>query len=98
MASSTQRWSDNTFVCILPPRPTSGVVAVWFNGIQKDEDGTPPCLFTYTDESDRALLVFFFLIYIFRPYSSLRPQDGINASGRLPLNDKSTRRFAERCH
>ncbi len=60
MASSTQRWSDNTFVCILPPRPTSGVVAVWFNGIQKDEDGTPPCLFTYMDESDRALLVLFF--------------------------------------
>ena len=57
MASSTQRWSDNTLVCILPPRATSGVVAVWFSGIQKDEDGTPPCLFTYTDESDRALLV-----------------------------------------
>jgi hypothetical protein len=59
MASSTQRWSDNTLVCILPPRATSGVVAVWFTGIQKDEDGTPPCLFTYTDESDRALLVSF---------------------------------------
>lgn len=56
MASSTQRWSDNTLVCILPPRATSGVVAVWFNGIQKDVDGTPPCLFTYTDESDRALM------------------------------------------
>jgi uncharacterized protein len=57
MASSTQRWSDNTLVCILPPRQTSGVVAVWFSGMQKDDDGTPPCLFTYTDESDRALLV-----------------------------------------
>ncbi|KAI9450530.1 hypothetical protein F5148DRAFT_1242776 [Russula earlei] len=56
MASSTQRWSDNTLVCILPPRSTSGVVAVWFNGITKDDDGTPPCLFTYTDESDRALM------------------------------------------
>jgi hypothetical protein len=60
MASSTQRWSDNTLVCILPPRATSGVVAVWFNGIKKDEDGTPPCLFTYTDESDRALSVFLY--------------------------------------
>lgn len=55
VASSTQRWSDNTLVCILPPRSTSGVVAVWFSGMQKEEDGTPPCLFTYTDESDRAL-------------------------------------------
>jgi uncharacterized protein len=83
MASSTQRWSDNTLVCILPPRPTSGVVAVWFNGIQKDEDGTPPCLFTYTDESDRALLVSI-LKSMFRPHSSLRQQDGIGASGRRP--------------
>ncbi|KAH9966201.1 hypothetical protein BGW80DRAFT_1563029 [Lactifluus volemus] len=56
VASSTQRWSDNTLVCILPPRATSGVVAVWFNGLQKEDDGTPPCLFTYTDESDRALM------------------------------------------
>ncbi|KAI0305727.1 hypothetical protein B0F90DRAFT_1700490 [Multifurca ochricompacta] len=56
MASSTQRWSDNTLVCILPPRATSGVVAVWLGGFQKEEDGTPPCLFTYTDESDRALM------------------------------------------
>ncbi|KAI0315466.1 hypothetical protein OF83DRAFT_1132025 [Amylostereum chailletii] len=56
VASSTQRWSDNTLVCILPPRVCSGVVAVWFDGIQKDDDGTPPCLFTYTDESDRALM------------------------------------------
>ncbi|KAH9176358.1 hypothetical protein EDB89DRAFT_1940657 [Lactarius sanguifluus] len=56
VASSTQRWSDNTLVCILPPRASSGVVAVWFSGMQKEEDGTPPCLFTYTDESDRALM------------------------------------------
>ena len=55
VATSTQRWSDNTLVCILPPRQISGVVAVWFSEIQKDDDGTPPCLFTYTDESDRAL-------------------------------------------
>jgi uncharacterized protein len=88
MASSTQRWSDNTLVCILPPRATSGVVAVWFNGIQKDEDGTPPCLFTYTDESDRALSVFF--SYILRPHllTSLGQQDGVGASGRRPQDDR----------
>jgi hypothetical protein len=34
---------------------------VWFSEIQKDDDGTPPCLFTYTDESDRALLVFLYI-------------------------------------
>ncbi|KAF8274473.1 hypothetical protein EI94DRAFT_1713526 [Lactarius quietus] len=56
VASSTQRWSDNTLVCILPPRASSGVVAVWFSGLQKEEDGSPPSLFTYTDESDRALM------------------------------------------
>jgi hypothetical protein len=61
VASSTQRWSDNTLVCILPPRASPGVVAVWFDGIQKDNDNSPPSLFNYTDESDRALCVFFFL-------------------------------------
>ena len=56
-ASSTQRWSDNALVCVLPPRATPGVVAVWFDGVSKAEDqiNTPPCLFTYADESDRAL-------------------------------------------
>ena len=55
VASSTQRWSDNTLVCLLPPRPTPGVVAVWFDGVPKDNDSSLPSLFTYTDESDRAL-------------------------------------------
>ena len=56
-ASSTQRWSDNTLVCVLPPRAKPGVVAVWFEGVGKTEDqiNAPPSLFTYSDESDRAL-------------------------------------------
>ncbi|KAF8650412.1 hypothetical protein AX16_005219 [Volvariella volvacea WC 439] len=58
MASSTQRWSDNALVCVLPPRSAPGVVAVWFDGYPKldDHNGTPPSLFTYSDESDRALM------------------------------------------
>lgn len=55
VSSSTQRWSDNTLVCVLPPSPCPGVVPVWFEGIQKEEDGALPCVFTYTDETDRAL-------------------------------------------
>ncbi|CAA7261739.1 unnamed protein product [Cyclocybe aegerita] len=57
-ASSTQRWSENTLVCILPPRATAGVVAVWFEGFPKCEDqlNVPLSLFTYSDESDRALM------------------------------------------
>ena len=57
IASSTQRWSDNTLVCVLPPRATPGVVAVWFEGVEKKEDqvNASPSLFTYSDESDRAL-------------------------------------------
>lgn len=60
-ASSTQRWSDNTLVCMLPPRAMPGVVAVWFEGFPKTTDDqalSPPSLFTYSDESDRALSVF----------------------------------------
>ncbi|KII92750.1 hypothetical protein PLICRDRAFT_134625 [Plicaturopsis crispa FD-325 SS-3] len=56
VASSTQRWSDNTLLCVLPPRATPGIVAVWFDGVEKEADGSPPCLFNYTDESDRALM------------------------------------------
>ncbi|KIJ67780.1 hypothetical protein HYDPIDRAFT_107274 [Hydnomerulius pinastri MD-312] len=55
-ASSTQRWSDNTLLCVLPPRSAPGVVAVWFEGFDKSSDPTLPSLFTYTDESDRALM------------------------------------------
>ncbi|KAG2153713.1 uncharacterized protein EDB93DRAFT_1270603 [Suillus bovinus] len=55
-ASSTQRWSDNTLVCILPPRASPGIVAVWFEGFDKTNDPSLPSLFTYTDESDRALM------------------------------------------
>ncbi|KAJ7141458.1 hypothetical protein C8R44DRAFT_659204 [Mycena epipterygia] len=58
IAGSTQRWSDNTLVCILPPRATPGVVAVWFNNFPKIDDSSSPStsLFTYSDESDRALM------------------------------------------
>ncbi|KAL1680354.1 hypothetical protein EV122DRAFT_262382 [Schizophyllum commune] len=58
VASSTQRWSENTLVCILPPRATPGVVAVWIDGFPKADDPSvmPTSLFTYSDESDRALM------------------------------------------
>ncbi|KAH8107797.1 hypothetical protein BXZ70DRAFT_912659 [Cristinia sonorae] len=56
VSSSTQRWSENTLVCILPPSTSPGVVGVWFDGVEKQDDGTPPVLFTYTDETDRALM------------------------------------------
>lgn len=52
-ASVTHRWSDNTLVCVLPPRHSAGVVGVWFDGVRNDT--APVSLFTYTDESDRAL-------------------------------------------
>ena len=54
-ASSTQRWSDNTLVCILPPRSTPGVVAVWIDKHQEEQASAVTCLFTYSDESDRTL-------------------------------------------
>lgn len=65
-STSTQRWSDNTLVCMLPPCATPGAVPVWFDGLHKEEDGSLPCLFTYTDETDKALCVIlgiFWCIY-----------------------------------
>jgi hypothetical protein len=84
IASSTQRWSDNTLVCILPPRASSGVVAVWFSGLQKEDDGSPPSLFTYTDESDRALSVFVFLSV--NPLANIIGTTGWNWHFRLSVS------------
>jgi uncharacterized protein len=60
VASSTHRWSDNTLVCVLPPRATPGVVSVDFTNIKQEggRDEGMSCLFTYVDESDRQLSVF----------------------------------------
>ncbi|GJJ06244.1 hypothetical protein Clacol_000435 [Clathrus columnatus] len=57
VASSTHRWSDNTLVCLLPPRATPGTVSVEIQGIPAElkQDGTPS-LFHYVDESDRQLM------------------------------------------
>lgn len=58
VSHSTHRWSDNTLVCVLPPRQCAGVVHVWFDGFKMDETQSIPAeaLFTYSDESDRALM------------------------------------------
>ncbi|KAJ7187965.1 hypothetical protein C8R46DRAFT_1053195 [Mycena filopes] len=58
VAGSTHRWSDNTLVCILPPRAVPGVVEVSFTNFAQINDASNPStsLFTYSDESDRALM------------------------------------------
>ncbi|KAI5123685.1 hypothetical protein M0805_001713 [Coniferiporia weirii] len=57
VASSTSRWSENTLVCILPPRACAGVVPVTLEGMKLDGDSeNQPALFTYTNETDRTLM------------------------------------------
>jgi hypothetical protein len=56
VATPTQRWSDNTLVCLLPPQAQPGAVRVWFEGMP-EQPTAPPSIFTYLDESDRALCV-----------------------------------------
>ncbi|KAM6502074.1 hypothetical protein JOM56_002051 [Amanita muscaria] len=55
-ACSTQRWSDNALVCILPPRSAPGVVVVWVDRYQEAQPNAPTSLFTYSDETDRTLM------------------------------------------
>ncbi|KAF9263388.1 hypothetical protein L218DRAFT_1077364 [Marasmius fiardii PR-910] len=59
-ATSTTRWSDNALVCVLPPRAQPGVVEVEVRvrggDKPRDTQGQQPTLFTYSDESDRALM------------------------------------------
>ncbi|KIJ39857.1 hypothetical protein M422DRAFT_68676 [Sphaerobolus stellatus SS14] len=56
VASSTHRWSENTLVCVLPPRAAPGLVAVEFKGIKSEGQDEVACLFNYVDESDRQLM------------------------------------------
>ncbi|CAI2166247.1 2979_t:CDS:10 [Funneliformis geosporum] len=57
-AIPTQYWSPNTLVCILPPAPTPGAVVVSFKEypINLIENPEEVVLFSYTDDSDRALM------------------------------------------
>lgn len=67
VSSSTTRWSENTLVCVLPPRSTAGVVPVTLEGFKAEEENpaAEPVLFTYTDESDRSLYVHNGARYLF---------------------------------
>ncbi|CAO3696177.1 unnamed protein product [Umbelopsis ramanniana] len=55
-ALPTHCWSQNTLVCILPPATTAGTVVVSFKEHPLVVDGHDIVLFTYYDESDRALM------------------------------------------
>jgi hypothetical protein len=53
LASSTQLWSENTLVCLLPPSPTAGPAVVSFKNAPFDT--THLHFFNYLDNSDRVL-------------------------------------------
>jgi hypothetical protein len=67
VAASTQMWSENTLVCVLPPSATPGPVVVGFEGVPlggpgrmgmgggSGADGRGLPLFNYLDDNDRAL-------------------------------------------
>ncbi|KAI7864623.1 hypothetical protein BDF14DRAFT_1884209 [Spinellus fusiger] len=55
-AVPTHCWSSNTLLCILPPAPTAGPVVVSFREHPLMSEGQDVVLFTYFDESDRALM------------------------------------------
>ncbi|KAI8986315.1 hypothetical protein BDB01DRAFT_785140 [Pilobolus umbonatus] len=55
-AIPTHCWSPNTLLCILPPAPTAGPVVVSFKEHPLVLEGQDVVLFTYFDESDRALM------------------------------------------
>lgn len=55
-AMPTHCWSQNTLVCILPPATSPGTVVVSLKEHPIVLDGQDVPLFTYFDESDRALM------------------------------------------
>lgn len=55
-AIPTHCWSPNTLLCILPPAQSAGPVVVSFKEHPLILEGQDVVLFTYFDESDRALM------------------------------------------
>ncbi|KAI9317294.1 hypothetical protein BX666DRAFT_1814251, partial [Dichotomocladium elegans] len=55
-AMPTHCWSPNTLLCILPPAASAGPVVVSFKEHPLMLEGQDVVLFTYFDESDRALM------------------------------------------
>ncbi|KAI9263119.1 hypothetical protein BDA99DRAFT_58021 [Phascolomyces articulosus] len=55
-AVPTHCWSSNTLLCILPPAASAGPVVVSFKEHPLMLEGQDVVLFTYFDESDRALM------------------------------------------
>ncbi|KAI8341105.1 hypothetical protein BC941DRAFT_415850 [Chlamydoabsidia padenii] len=55
-AMPTHCWSTNTLLCILPPATSAGPVVVSFKEHPLMLEGQDVVLFTYYDESDRALM------------------------------------------
>lgn len=55
-AVPTHCWSPNTLLCILPPAASAGPVVVSFKEHPLMLEGQDVVLFTYFDESDRALM------------------------------------------
>ncbi|KAF9574934.1 hypothetical protein EC968_004935 [Mortierella alpina] len=60
-ALPTQFWSPNTLICILPPRIQPGTTVVTFKehpsiALPQSGDNSELMLFTYVDESDKALM------------------------------------------
>lgn len=55
-AIPTHCWSNNTLLCILPPAATAGPVVVSFKEHPLMLESQDVVLFTYIDESDRALM------------------------------------------
>ncbi|ORX52017.1 hypothetical protein DM01DRAFT_1408472 [Hesseltinella vesiculosa] len=55
-ATHTHYWSPNTLVCVLPPATQPGAVVVTFKEIPVVPDSQDLTLFTYCNESDRALM------------------------------------------
>ncbi|KAI8816046.1 uncharacterized protein EV422DRAFT_501642 [Fimicolochytrium jonesii] len=57
-ATRTQFWSETTLVCTLPPAPAPGVVPVLLRESQQlmNSEDNSDVVFTYKDDSDRALM------------------------------------------
>ncbi|PWN26860.1 hypothetical protein BDZ90DRAFT_193699 [Jaminaea rosea] len=99
-ASSTRVWAANTLICVLPPSPSPGPVAVTLKTVEEMSGGSqtrgasngggPLQLFTYVDKSDTQLMELALQVVGFQQTRTMQvPRDialRLLASGQGSIN------------
>lgn len=92
-AIPTHCWSTNTLLCILPPAASAGPVVVSFKEHPLMLEGQDVVLFTYFDESDRALMELALQVVGLKTMGKV--EDARQIAMRIVQGDNSSRKDSQ---